>query len=85
VPGGGGGSGGAFMGAEHRGSNNNYARQDGQASAHLNGLLSLLTLTRSESFPLLSNSQNLGNFMTDRNSSRVLAPPGGVSSISFGS
>jgi len=29
-------------------------------------------------------SQNLGNFMTDRNSSRVLAPPGGASSIVFG-
>jgi hypothetical protein len=28
--------------------------------------------------------QNLGNFMTDRNSSRVLAPPGGQSSICFG-
>jgi SPIRAL1-like protein len=28
--------------------------------------------------------KNVGNFMTDRNSSRVLAPPGGASSISFG-
>ncbi|KAK9823881.1 hypothetical protein WJX72_006147 [[Myrmecia] bisecta] len=28
--------------------------------------------------------QNVGNFMTDRNSSRVLAPPGGASQISFG-
>lgn len=28
--------------------------------------------------------QNVGNFITDRNSSRVLAPPGGNSSISFG-
>ena len=28
--------------------------------------------------------QNVGNFMTDRNSSRVLNPPGGLSSISFG-
>jgi len=27
--------------------------------------------------------QNLGNFMTDRNSSRVLAPPGGKSQISL--
>eukprot|EP00798_Chlamydomonas_sp_ICE-L_P011245 gene11245-18870_t len=28
--------------------------------------------------------QNVGNFMTDRNSSRVLAPPGGATQISFG-
>jgi len=28
--------------------------------------------------------QNVGNFITDRNSSRVLAPPGGTSQISFG-
>ena len=28
--------------------------------------------------------QNVGNFMTDRNSSRVLAPPGGASQITFG-
>eukprot|EP00878_Enallax_costatus_P001279 GHUV01001423.1.p1 GENE.GHUV01001423.1~~GHUV01001423.1.p1 ORF type:complete len:201 (+),score=61.65 GHUV01001423.1:186-788(+) len=28
--------------------------------------------------------QNVGNFLTDRNSSRVLAPPGGGSSIVFG-
>ncbi len=28
--------------------------------------------------------QNVGNFMTDRPSSRVLAPPGGGSQISFG-
>lgn len=28
--------------------------------------------------------QNVGNFLTDRNSSRVLAPPGGGSSIIFG-
>jgi SPIRAL1-like protein len=28
--------------------------------------------------------QNVGNFMTDRNSSRVLAPPGGATSIVFG-
>ena len=28
--------------------------------------------------------QNVGNFMTERNSSRVLAPPGGASQISFG-
>lgn len=28
--------------------------------------------------------QNVGNFLTDRNSSRVLAPPGGASQISFG-
>ena len=27
--------------------------------------------------------QNVGNFMTDRNSSRVLAPPGGGSQIVF--
>ena len=27
--------------------------------------------------------QNLGNFMTDRNSSRVLAPPGGRSNVSL--
>ena len=31
-----------------------------------------------------SEGQNVGNFMTDRNSSRVMAPPGGRSSISFG-
>lgn len=31
-----------------------------------------------------ADGQNLGNFMTDRNSSRVLAPPGGASSIRFG-
>eukprot|EP00227_Mantoniella_beaufortii_P002251 CAMPEP_0197616720 /NCGR_PEP_ID=MMETSP1326-20131121/60672_1 /TAXON_ID=1155430 /ORGANISM="Genus nov. species nov., Strain RCC2288" /LENGTH=493 /DNA_ID=CAMNT_0043185607 /DNA_START=339 /DNA_END=1821 /DNA_ORIENTATION=+ len=31
-----------------------------------------------------SEGQNVGNFMTDRNSSRVLAPPGGGSSFSFG-
>ncbi len=28
--------------------------------------------------------QNVGNFLTDRSSSRVLAPPGGASSITFG-
>ncbi len=28
--------------------------------------------------------QNVGNFLTDRPSSRVLAPPGGKSQISFG-
>jgi SPIRAL1-like protein len=28
--------------------------------------------------------QNVGNFLTDRNSSRVVAPPGGASSITFG-
>eukprot|EP00884_Botryococcus_braunii_P020278 jgi/Botrbrau1/6934/Bobra.0215s0013.1 len=28
--------------------------------------------------------QNVGNFLTDRNSSRVLAPPGGQSQITFG-
>ncbi|KAG1671398.1 hypothetical protein FOA52_011895 [Chlamydomonas sp. UWO 241] len=28
--------------------------------------------------------QNVGNYMTDRNSSRVLAPPGGKSQIAFG-
>ena len=31
-----------------------------------------------------SEGQNVGNFMTDRPSSRVLAPPGGGSQISFG-
>jgi SPIRAL1-like protein len=31
------------------------------------------------------DSQNVGNFMTDRNTSRVLKPPGGGSSIVFGS
>ncbi|KIZ00904.1 hypothetical protein MNEG_7059 [Monoraphidium neglectum] len=30
------------------------------------------------------SGQNVGNFMTDRNSSRVLAPPGGATSIVFG-
>eukprot|EP00241_Pyramimonas_parkeae_P022196 CAMPEP_0114284006 /NCGR_PEP_ID=MMETSP0059-20121206/4418_1 /TAXON_ID=36894 /ORGANISM="Pyramimonas parkeae, Strain CCMP726" /LENGTH=246 /DNA_ID=CAMNT_0001404799 /DNA_START=66 /DNA_END=806 /DNA_ORIENTATION=- len=30
------------------------------------------------------DGQNTGNFMTDRNSSRVLAPPGGGSTFSFG-
>ena len=30
------------------------------------------------------DSQNVGNFLTDRPSSRVLAPPGGGSQISFG-
>lgn len=28
--------------------------------------------------------QNVGNFITDRPSSRVLAPPGGKSQITFG-
>ncbi|GBF95427.1 hypothetical protein Rsub_08389 [Raphidocelis subcapitata] len=28
--------------------------------------------------------QNVGNFLTDKSSSRVLAPPGGASSITFG-
>eukprot|EP00238_Polyblepharides_amylifera_P011288 CAMPEP_0196598122 /NCGR_PEP_ID=MMETSP1081-20130531/94134_1 /TAXON_ID=36882 /ORGANISM="Pyramimonas amylifera, Strain CCMP720" /LENGTH=130 /DNA_ID=CAMNT_0041923769 /DNA_START=240 /DNA_END=632 /DNA_ORIENTATION=+ len=28
--------------------------------------------------------QNVDNFITDRSSSRVLAPPGGVSTVSFG-
>ena len=28
--------------------------------------------------------QNVGNFLTDKNTSRVLAPPGGKSSFSFG-
>lgn len=32
-----------------------------------------------------SEGQNVGNFLTDRPSSRVLAPPGGGSQISFGS
>lgn len=31
-----------------------------------------------------SGQQNVGNFITDRASSRVLAPPGGVTSIVFG-
>lgn len=31
-----------------------------------------------------SEGQNVGNFMTDRNSSRVMAPPGGHSNITFG-
>lgn len=31
-----------------------------------------------------SAGQNVGNFLTDRNSSHVLAPPGGVSQICFG-
>ena len=31
-----------------------------------------------------SEGQNVGNFLTDRNSSRVLAPPGGRSNITFG-
>jgi SPIRAL1-like protein len=30
------------------------------------------------------DGQNVGNFLTDRSSSRVLAPPGGGSSIVFG-
>ena len=28
--------------------------------------------------------QNVGNFLTDRNTSKVLAPPGGASSFSLG-
>lgn len=28
--------------------------------------------------------QNVGNYLTDRNSSRVLAPPGGASTLSLG-
>ena len=28
--------------------------------------------------------QNVGNFITDKSSSRVLAPPGGASQITFG-
>jgi hypothetical protein len=39
-------------------------------------------LPRAHALP--RRAQNLGNFMTDRNSSRVLAPPGGASSIRFG-
>lgn len=31
-----------------------------------------------------SEGQNVGNFLTDRTSSRVLAPPGGRSNITFG-
>jgi SPIRAL1-like protein len=31
-----------------------------------------------------ADGQNVGNFMTGRSSSRVLAPPGGGSSFSFG-
>ena len=30
------------------------------------------------------DGQNVGNFITDRSSSRVLAPPGGGSQITFG-
>jgi len=30
------------------------------------------------------SGQNVGNYLSGRNSSRVLAPPGGVSSIKFG-
>ncbi|KAI8472141.1 MAG: hypothetical protein J3K34DRAFT_415268 [Monoraphidium minutum] len=30
------------------------------------------------------SGQNVGNFLTDKNSSRVLAPPGGRSQITFG-
>lgn len=31
-----------------------------------------------------AEGQNVGNFLTERNSSRVLAPPGGASQICFG-
>lgn len=31
-----------------------------------------------------AGGQNVGNFLTDRNSSRVLAPPGGASQVTFG-
>lgn len=31
-----------------------------------------------------AGGQNVGNFLTGRNTSRVLAPPGGQSQISFG-
>lgn len=31
-----------------------------------------------------SEGQNVGNFLTERSSSRVMAPPGGHSNISFG-
>ena len=34
--------------------------------------------------PALAEGQNVGNFLTDRPSSRVLAAPGGASQIIFG-
>jgi SPIRAL1-like protein len=86
------GTGGShFTGSEGRGSNNNYARAGSQARARCVSRLSFpfcrsCACACADASLLLRCvwSQNVGNFMTDRNSSRVLAPPGGASSISFG-
>ena len=102
------------MTAETRGSNNNYARAEGQvrtaclpcharagnARRHApdvdvslgckvttergRELIARRAFADALSCPLACVLQNLGNFLTDRNSSRVLAPPGGASSIVFG-
>jgi len=42
------------------------------------------TLFSNLNLPPGPHQQNVGNFVTDRTSSRVLAPPGGYSSICFG-
>jgi protein SPIRAL1 and related proteins len=57
------------FGARVQGSSNDYQRSSaGNSYGGING----------------NGSQNTGNFLSDRPTSRVLAPPGGGSSITFG-
>lgn len=54
------------------------------APAEVEGVNSLGQGSSSSNAYARPDGQNCGNFLTDRNSSRVLAPPGGGSSITFG-
>ncbi len=86
--------------AADRGVTNNYSRSEGQARAGVKrgrGARQAAAPTRATASVQLHRAaahatppapdtpaQNLGNFLTDRNTSRVLAPPGGASTISLG-
>ncbi|KAK3253154.1 hypothetical protein CYMTET_37582 [Cymbomonas tetramitiformis] len=54
------------------------------APGEVDGVNSLGQASGSSNSYARPDGQNCGNFLTDRNSSRVLAPPGGGSSITFG-
>ncbi len=61
---------------------NNYSRPGGcffSPALHLS-----IHFDRRANLRNSGGQQNVGNFLTDRPSSRVLAPPGGKSQISFG-